>query len=161
MANASKPQPRPSLRTRLAESLILRAALLWRAMTLGVRAVVVDAQGRIFLVRHTYVAGWYFPGGGVETGESFGVALERELLEEGGISLTGAPELRSLHLNRRRDHVALYVVRAFSQAAPRQPDHEIAEAGFFPLDALPAGTTRATRDRLAEIFDGAPVSANW
>ena len=152
---------RVSLRTRLMEGAIKRVGLLRRAMTLGVRAAVVDAQGRVFLVRHTYVAGWYLPGGGVERGETFGDALARELLEEGGIVLTGAPELRSLHHNRGRDHVAFYVVRAFAQSTPKQPDLEIAEAGFFAREALPEGATRATRARLAEIFDGAPVSATW
>ncbi|MCC2100247.1 MAG: NUDIX domain-containing protein [Hyphomicrobiales bacterium] len=149
------------MRTRLIEGVIKRVGLLRRAMTLGVRAAVIDADGRVFLVRHTYVSGWYLPGGGVERGETFGDALARELMEEGGISLTGAPELRSLHHNRGRDHVAFYVVRDFAQAGPRQPDWEIAEAGFFAPDALPEGATRATRERLAEIFGGAEVSATW
>lgn len=155
------PTHRPSLRTRLTEGVIKRVGLLRRAMTLGVRAAVIDPQGRVFLVRHTYVAGWYLPGGGVERGETFGDALARELLEEGGIALTGAPDLRSLHHNRGRDHVAFYVVRDFVQAAPKQPDWEIAEAGFFAPDALPEGATRATRARLAEALEGAPVSATW
>ena len=43
----------------------------------------------------------------------------------------------------------------------RAPDHEIAEAGFYPLAALPEGTTPATRARLAEVLDGAPVSPYW
>lgn len=153
--------PRPSLRTRLTEGAITRIGLLRRAMTLGVRAAVVDAGGRVFLVRHSYVAGWYLPGGGVERGETCADALARELIEEGGIRLTGAPELRSLHHNRGRDHVAFYVVRHFEQQAPKQPDLEIVEAGFFARDALPEGTTRATRARLAEMFEGAAVSAKW
>jgi ADP-ribose pyrophosphatase YjhB (NUDIX family) len=152
---------RTSLRTRLTEGAITRIGLLRRAMTLGVRAAVVDGQGRVFLVRHSYVAGWYLPGGGVERGETCGEALARELIEEGGIALTGEPELRSLHHNRGRDHVAFYVVRDFTQQAPKQPDLEILEADFFARDALPAGTTRATRARLAEMFEGVPVSAKW
>ena len=43
-------------------------------MTLGVRGVVLDGEDRVFLVKHSYVAGWHLPGGGVEVGETF---LER------------------------------------------------------------------------------------
>jgi hypothetical protein len=34
-------------------------------------------------------------------------------------------------------------------------------AGFFPLDALPPETTRATRARLAEITRGLPPATHW
>ena len=60
-----------------------------------------------------------------------------------------------------RDHVALYLVRSFEVLGPKRPDREIAEAGFFPIDALPDGTTPATRRRLAEVFDGQPPAAEW
>lgn len=153
--------PAETLRTRLVGGLIRRVGLFTRGMTLGVRGLVVDGEDRVFLVRHTYLPGWYLPGGGVERGETCGEALARELIEEGGIALTGEPELRSLHHNRGRDHVAFYVVRDFTQQAPKQPDLEILEADFFARDALPAGTTRATRARLAEMFEGVPVSAKW
>lgn len=50
----------------MAELLVGRAFhLYWRwarAMTLGVRGLVVDADRKIFLVKHTYVSGWQFPG---------------------------------------------------------------------------------------------------
>ena len=36
-------------------------------MTLGVRAMILDGEGRVFLVKHSYVNGWEMPGGGVET----------------------------------------------------------------------------------------------
>ena len=60
-----------------------------RGTTLGARAVVIDGQGRIFLIKHSYVAGWHLPGGGVETGETIQQALARELAEEGNIRLIG------------------------------------------------------------------------
>lgn len=151
----------PGLRARLFHAFFL----LRRPMTLGVRGLVLDrAAEKVFLIRHTYVPGWQLPGGGVEPGETMREALERELLEEGNIRLTGEPALRSLHFNRqasRRDHVALYVVTAFRQERPKLPDREIAEAGFFPLEALPELTTPATRRRLAETVVGKPASHYW
>mgnify|MGYP006201842729 CR=1 FL=1 len=43
-----------------------------RALTLGVRAAVEDAEGRVFMVRHTYINGWFMPGGGIEHGAGQG-----------------------------------------------------------------------------------------
>src|ERR1700730_17748130 len=89
-----------------------------RGMTLGVRGVVVDGTGRVFLVEHSYVAGWHFPGGGVEVGETLRDALARELVEEGNIVLTGTPSLHGVYFHdaySRRDHIAVFVVRDFRQ----------------------------------------------
>jgi ADP-ribose pyrophosphatase YjhB (NUDIX family) len=138
---------------------------LKRPMTFGVRGLVYDAdQTSVFLIRHTYVPGWQLPGGGVEVGETAIEALQRELFEEGNIEIAGSPLLKSIHFNRqasRRDHVALYLVESYRQTAPKLPDREIAEGGFFPLDRLPDMTTPATRRRIAEVFGGAPASPDW
>ena len=135
-----------------------------RAHTLGVRGLVIDGEGRIFLVEHSYVSGWHFPGGGVEVGETLTEALARELREEGNIELTGAPVLLGMYLNRRiskRDYVALFMVRSFRQNAPPQPNWEIIAHGFFAPNALPEDTTRATRERLAEVLDGRAAAHFW
>jgi 8-oxo-dGTP pyrophosphatase MutT (NUDIX family) len=135
-----------------------------RAMTLGVRAVVLDGDGRIFLVKHSYVSGWHLPGGGVETGETLHEALARELREEGNIELDGSPVLHGMFFNKRispRDHVAVYVVREFRQSAAPVPDREIIEHGFFAPHELPADTTRGTRARLDEVLRGNPLTELW
>ena len=135
-----------------------------RGVTLGVRAVVIDGSGRVFLVMHSYVAGWHLPGGGVESGETAAAALARELREEGNIEIDEPPTLFGVYFNRRisrRDHVALYIVRAFRQPAPPQPNHEIIAHGFFAPGALPAETTRATRERIAEVLSGREPAELW
>ena len=155
------------LRKRFEPQLRRAFHLYWRmarGMTLGVRGVVLDGDDKVFLVRHSYVAGWHLPGGGVEVGETFLEALRRELVEEGRIELTGEPVLHGLFFNghvSRRDHVAVYVVRQFRQDRLPKPNHEIVECGFYAAGALPAETTRGTRLRIAEVLDGAAPIATW
>jgi ADP-ribose pyrophosphatase YjhB (NUDIX family) len=135
-----------------------------RATTLGVRALVIDEAGRIFLVKHSYVSGWHLPGGGVEPGETLTEALARELREEGNIQMTAPPQFHGMFFNRRasrRDHVALFVVRAFSQPSMPKPNHEIIAHGFFAVDALPSDTSAATHARVAEVIGGNPATELW
>jgi ADP-ribose pyrophosphatase YjhB (NUDIX family) len=138
---------------------------LTRGMTLGARAVVIDAQGRVFLVQHSYTDGWHLPGGGVEHGESAPEALRRELREEGNIELTGTPRLYGFFHNPgnlQRDHIALFVVREFRQDVAPVATREISAHGFFRPDELPSDTSRATRARIAEVLNGTPpASERW
>ncbi len=135
-----------------------------RRKTLGVRAMVINGSGHVFLVKHSYINGWYLPGGGVEIGESTLSALKRELAEEGNIQLTGPPRSYAVFLNKRtsqRDYVVLFVVREFRQDGPPKPDREIVAHGFFSPDALPEDASCATRARIAEVFKGHAVSELW
>ncbi len=135
-----------------------------RAMTFGVRAVVLDEANRVFLVKHSYVSGWHLPGGGVEVGETAVQSLTRELAEEGNIVLEGTPQLHGIFFNRRvsrRDHVAVYVVREFRQQGVPRPNSEIVASGFFGLRELPGDTTRGSRARIREVTEGVTPSADW
>jgi 8-oxo-dGTP pyrophosphatase MutT (NUDIX family) len=141
--------------------------LYWRmsrGLTLGVRGLVRDEAGRIFLVKHRYAREWHLPGGGVEPGESVIEALARELKEEGNIDLVGPPKLHAVYLTTavsQRDHVALFVIGTFHQLAPPVPDHEIMAHGFFAPDAFPEDTAASARARVAEVLMGAPLSPRW
>ena len=148
-------------------SLVARALHLgWRftrPLTGGARGMVLEG-GRVLLVRHTYVSGWHLPGGGVEAGETFEKALGRELEEEAAVTLAERPQLFGLYHNvtgaTRRDHVALYVARAFTRR-PFEPTREIAEVALHPVADLPDGTTDAVRARVREVMEGLPPAPRW
>jgi len=135
-----------------------------RPMTLGVRALVQDEEGRILLVRHTYVSGWHLPGGGVDAGETLEQALAKELREEANVFFETTPKLIGIYMNRqvsRRDHVMLYHVREWNQPSIPKPNREIAECRWFSLADLPEDITAGTLRRIEEFLNDKPPDAYW
>lgn len=138
---------------------------LRRPRTLGVRALVRDDDGRIALVRHTYADHWYLPGGGVKKGESFAAAALREIEEEIGLAGCAVERILGVYHSRREykdDHIVLFVLRAPSAGTVQVHDpREIAETGWFALDALPEYLSAATARRIAEYRAGTIGAGRW
>lgn len=133
-----------------------------RPVTFGVRAIPVTPEGRIVLIRHTYVRGWHLPGGGRSRHESPEAACLRELREE--IGMTTHASVRFLGDLRgrptfKRDSVALFVVEDVRFAPRWSLEIEAVEA--FAPDQLPEGTTPATHRRIAEWLAGQAPPADW
>lgn len=148
----------------LRQSLFHLAFLFLRPMTLGVRALAFDAEGRVLLVRHTYIDGWHLCGGGVEPGQTLEEAAIRELVEEANVVPGDVPQLLSVHLNRsatKRDHVALFLFTNVRQTADKKRDREIAEARFFALDDLPPDAVSHVHSRLAEYLNRSRPDPYW
>ena len=115
--------------------------LWWRIaqpVKLGVRIALVQ-DGKVLLVRHTYMAGWHFPGGSMNRHETPLEAAAREASEEAGVELLEEPTLVDFvtsYYGGRSDHVAVYLCRNYR--VKRATDRwEIAECKLFTLDALP------------------------
>jgi len=134
-----------------------------RGLTLGARAIVLDGEGRVLLIEHSYTPGWHLPGGGVESGETTEEAVIRELEEEGGIRVEGRPVLLSIHSNGasfKGDHVLLFRVETYTAVAATSRG-EILRAEWFDPRALPEGTVGGVRRRIAEMLDGGPPDLFW
>ena len=116
-----------------------------KRLTVGVRAVLLDGD-RVLLIRHTYLPGWQFPGGGVEPFETAEQAAARETFEETGYRVKGRPRLHGLLLNRiaggGRDHVAVFAWRDFEMVRAFVPNMEIAACQWFAVADLPADAVR-------------------
>ena len=139
--------------------------LMTRAMTLGVRAAAFDADGRVFLVRHSYVPGWHMPGGGVERFETVRQALEKELREEGNLGAdrraAGLRRLLQQGHQPSRSRRLLSLRRGPADGAEAGGRRNTARVASSPLDALPQGVTAATRRRLAELAGECHISHYW
>ena len=113
--------------------------LFVRGMTLGVRILLQNPNGKILLVKHTYLQNWYLPGGGVDRGEDIYTAAIRELYEETGVSDCSDFAITAIVYNTtvsRKDHVVV-LSGVTRQEVVDFRSFEVASAEFFELDSLP------------------------
>lgn len=147
----------------LATRIIKRIQLVLGLNTLGSRALVLNAEGQVLLVQHTYDTYWYLPGGGVNKGESAKAAVIRELKEEVGLIVAeDEPLLFGIYYHTYlgvNDYPIIYIVKNYSSIASHS--HEIAQMEWFHYDALPEMVSPGTKRRLVEYFTDAPVADRW
>jgi len=131
--------------------------LLFRRPLIGVRAIPVLADGRLVLVRSRR-GGWVLPGGLMDLGEKFTTSLEREVLEECGMTVQRFGRLSGIYSDPLRDprfHCICIVMEVFVEGEPGPRDiYEIEEAAFFRRDALPPDLAADCREHLEHYFAG-------
>ena len=126
---------------------------IFRPIRMGVRVVMVE-DGKAWLVRHTYLPGWYLPGGGLKKWESLDQAAKREAREETGAELGKMifVGVFTSYAQWKTDHTAAFFCEDFKFVGTS--DAEIAEVRAFPLDQLPDGTYNLHRILLEKYHSG-------
>ncbi|MBI2331539.1 MAG: NUDIX domain-containing protein [Chloroflexi bacterium] len=132
---------------------------LFRPIRMGVRVMMIE-DDKAWLVRHTYLPGWYLPGGGLKKWESLDQAARREAREEtgadlGAISLLG---VFSSYAQWKTDHTSVFLCKDFKFVGIS--DAEIAEMRAFPINELPENTYSLHRNLLVKYHEG-NVTANF
>jgi len=148
--------------SRLAFGTMMTAKALWSPVALGVHALIIDAEGKVLLARHSYTKGWSLPGGGVGRGEPPLTALRRELHEEIGSVSSAEPELVGMYSRRAgwaTNVVLLY--RLSNASVVFTPNFEVREILFVDPSMPPPGTSAGTRRRLAEFASKTPPALTW
>jgi ADP-ribose pyrophosphatase YjhB (NUDIX family) len=154
-----------------------RTAIIWLLspkFIVGVVGFIMDEEGRVLLLRHTYRRRkpWGLPAGGMRPNESLEECLRREIKEETGLVVEIDHLLSAAaHYDRRLVDMiyACHPVEG-STLADFKPNAEISEARYFPLDALPEGVSRgqrrlikvaASQARNSQTFRFQPERGDW
>ncbi|MBB6430826.1 NUDIX hydrolase [Algisphaera agarilytica] len=126
--------------------------LLWLN---GVVAVVVDDQGRVLLNKRADTGSWSLISGILEPGEQPDEALEREVLEETGVTIRASRLLDAFTspiIEYPNGDRAQYLTVAYRcdvvAGEPRVNDDESLEVRFVPRQEMPK-----LRDDLQRVVD--------
>ncbi len=135
---------------------------IFRPVRTGVRVMMIQ-NGKVMLVRQTYMPGWFMPGGGLKRNETLEHAARRESYEETGAQL-GDIKLMGVYTSFtewKTDHNIVFLCEDFEITG--KSDKEIAEAYAFPLNELPKGLWPGHRRRLEEYQAGManPQFGEW
>src|SRR5215203_5974581 len=132
---------------------------------LDIRAVVLNEQEEVLLVREKEDGLWTLPGGWVDVGESPSEAVEREVKEESGYEVR-AVRLLALWDRDKHPHPPLpfHVYKIYFQCErlggdPLTTSTETEGVGFFPKDALPElSLSRVTPQQIQGLIQRATDS---
>jgi 8-oxo-dGTP pyrophosphatase MutT (NUDIX family) len=129
---------------------------------MGVRVMMIQ-DGKVLLIRQTYMPGWFMPGGGLKRGETLEQAARREAKEETGAEL-GEIRLLGAYTSFRdwkTDHNLVFVCEDYTIKG--KPDGEIAEVRYFALNELPEGLWPGHIRRVQEYLSGktTPQFGEW
>ncbi len=127
--------------------------------TVTAGAVVLDDEGRVLLLQHTFRrgSGLGIPGGFVEPGEQPDDAIRREMREEAGVEIDGVRLVAARTLRRPQQVELLYVARLGTGERPRPASAEIMRAEWFAPDALPGSLPRDQRRLIARVLENGRV----
>lgn len=109
-------------------------------------AAIIDAEGRLLLIRRADNGLWALPGGALEVGETPAQGAVREALEESGVAsqpkaLVGVWDSRRCNSSVRH-HVYHFVILCHPlRIQPEEPPshaHEVLSVGWFPESELPS-----------------------
>ena len=129
---------------------------------LDVRALVLDEDERVLLVREAADGLWSLPGGWCDLGESAGEAVVRETFEETGLAVK-AVRLLALFDKRKHAHPpqiphahkAFFFCRLLSGAL-KERTNETTGASYFPLASLPPlSRQRVLPEQIAKLAERA------
>jgi 8-oxo-dGTP pyrophosphatase MutT (NUDIX family) len=121
----------------------------------SVAAAIIDGE-RVLAIRRRDNHKWEPPGGTLERDETIAAGLEREILEETGLTIKD-PVLSGIYKNMERGIVAL-VFRCQHDGSSPHPTEEASEARWMTPGEVDKLVDPAYACRLIDAFDTTTVS---
>ncbi|REE68747.1 ADP-ribose pyrophosphatase YjhB (NUDIX family) [Paenibacillus taihuensis] len=120
----------------------------------GAAAVILDAEGRILLVKHNYGKfNWEIPGGLSEKDESAEDTAKREVFEETGLEVT-VGRLTGVYYESAHDmHHFAFICTINDNQEPQPDAKEVTECKYFSIDDLPRPISDFTVKRIQEALN--------
>jgi 8-oxo-dGTP diphosphatase len=135
---------------------------LLRRPVIGIVAAARTADGRLLLIRRGDSGKWALPGGTLEWGETLRGAIEREVFEETGATVTELGALVGTYSRPDRDP-RFHAVTVVVAATITEPDSarvnpvEVTEVGLFHDDQLPHDFSHGMEDIVQNVVKKAVV----
>jgi 8-oxo-dGTP diphosphatase len=132
----------------------LRSRIMWHTndqFLAAVLGLIINDKNEILLLRHTYRSEpWGVPSGWLEHEDPLR-GLEREIMEETGLSVT-ATKVLNVKYAPNPHRMDIYCVGKVTGGEFKK-SAEISQYGFFHLDNLPDGLSRYQRGFIVEFLN--------
>ncbi|MCM3748820.1 NUDIX hydrolase [Paenibacillus pasadenensis] len=120
---------------------------------IGGAAVILDSDGKVLLVKHSYgKKNWELPGGKGEDNESAEATARREVLEEVGLNIE-FEQLTGVYYDPAYDmHHFVFLTDSGNNQSPQPSSPEILECKFFAINELPTPISDFTCKRIEDAL---------
>ena len=127
------------------QAMVIATHLMVPRQRVGVSFVALNEAKEVFMLRHVFHPHyeWGLPGGWLKRNEAPDVGVLRELKEETGLTAVLSSVVAVLH-NLTPPHIGIAYVGKLNPGELRL-SHEIIEARWFPINALPTPLTLHTK----------------
>ncbi len=116
--------------------------------SVSVYGVFLAKNGQVVLVKDASSLLWGFPGGMVEEGETHAVALQREMIEETGLSIRGNTRLLIVQTDESRDRFFYHIDQIEGVLSDKANGTDIIQARYFDITSLPLNLAPGIADVL-------------
>jgi len=118
--------------------------------TIGIFGILFDNQSRVLLCHRRDYDLWNLPGGSLESGESPGYGLKREIKEETGLDVEVVRLAGVYSKPDKNEMVFSFICKILS--GEMAPNDEADKIEYFDIDKLPQNISAKQVERIKDVL---------